>query len=205
MPMNEKDVFIKKMIFKNDGTLDEKLISDKEFDELDEKVFYNIMVSREDIERGNIQYTLKQFERIEKKKSKARTSSVILFDGYNDDPREIYEIPEIRSWIRRFLKQKPYFFYFISPVDTSYMKMWLFCLCDVKREGNDITLKSAKNLVEKITQDAVSYSKKLKDSIEVQYSLANLIMEKLDYDKHCNYENIIIKRKPITIDFKYLV
>jgi hypothetical protein len=38
----------------------------------------------------------------------------ITFGGYDDDVREIYEIPEIRDWCIKAIEKYPYLFYFIE-------------------------------------------------------------------------------------------
>jgi len=54
------------------------------------------------------------------------------FEGYDDVPTEIYEIPAIRKWVHRFSKKYPYFLYFIEKdITDSYVPL-LACLCDVQ-------------------------------------------------------------------------
>jgi len=35
-------------------------------------------------------------------------------DGYNDDPRELFEVPEIRTFVRELDAKWPYWFFFLS-------------------------------------------------------------------------------------------
>lgn len=53
----------------------------------------------------------------------------LIVDGYNDDPREIFEVPEVRAFIKNIDQQWPYWFFFLSQVDDS-IKMLESCLCD---------------------------------------------------------------------------
>ena len=39
---------------------------------------------------------------------------LVFFDGYNDDPREIFEVPEIKSWSRRFFEVWPHWLWFFA-------------------------------------------------------------------------------------------
>jgi hypothetical protein len=38
----------------------------------------------------------------------------ITFGGFDDDVREIYEIPEIREWCLKAIEKYPHLFYFIE-------------------------------------------------------------------------------------------
>ena len=53
----------------------------------------------------------------------------LIVDGYNDDPREIFEVPEVRAFIKSIDQQWPYWFFFLSQADDS-IKMLESCLCD---------------------------------------------------------------------------
>jgi hypothetical protein len=56
-----------------------------------------------------------------------RTSLVV--DGYNDDPRELFEIPEVRAYFKRLDQVWPYWFFFLSQADES-IKLLESCLCE---------------------------------------------------------------------------
>lgn len=43
--------------------------------------------------------------------------------GYDTDPRELFDIPEIRSWFQKLTKEIPEFFYWIDV--TSYMFIFM--------------------------------------------------------------------------------
>jgi hypothetical protein len=53
----------------------------------------------------------------------------LVVDGYNDDPREIFEVPEVRVFIKSIDQQWPYWFFFLSQADDS-IKLLESCLCD---------------------------------------------------------------------------
>jgi hypothetical protein len=53
----------------------------------------------------------------------------LVVDGYNDDPRELFEIPEVRAYIKRLDQAWPYWFFFLSQADES-IKLLESCLCD---------------------------------------------------------------------------
>lgn len=53
----------------------------------------------------------------------------LVFDGYDTDPRELFEIPEVRRYIQQLDALWPYWFYFLSQADDS-IKIIESCLCD---------------------------------------------------------------------------
>lgn len=53
----------------------------------------------------------------------------LVVDGYNDDPRELFEIPEVRAYINRLDQAWPRWFFFLSQADES-IKLLESCLCD---------------------------------------------------------------------------
>ena len=97
---------------------------------ISEPVF--LMFSRRQIEECDITEPLEFLRRL------TATSQVALnycgrvglvVDGYNNDPREIFEIPEVRDFVKALDQQWPYWFFFLSQVDDS-IKTLESCLCD---------------------------------------------------------------------------
>jgi len=62
----------------------------------------------------------------------------ICFSGYDEDPREIYNIPEIRIYMNKLVNEKPYLPYFLTK-DKNTRVLVMSCVCDVeilKTENN---------------------------------------------------------------------
>jgi hypothetical protein len=53
----------------------------------------------------------------------------LIIDGYDTDPRELFEIPEVRRYIQQMDALWPYWFFFLSQADDS-IKVVESCLCD---------------------------------------------------------------------------
>ncbi len=53
----------------------------------------------------------------------------LVIDGYNDDPRELFEIAEVRTFIQALDARWPYWYFFLSQADDS-IKLLESCLCD---------------------------------------------------------------------------
>ncbi|MCU0735859.1 MAG: hypothetical protein MUF20_10105 [Methylotetracoccus sp.] len=91
-----------------------------------------LMFSRQQVEAGDISETLALLRRLTEDRQTAidfcgRISLVV--DGYNDDPRELFEVPEVRAYIKRLDQAWPNWFFFLSQADES-VKMLESCLCE---------------------------------------------------------------------------
>jgi hypothetical protein len=140
-------------------------------------------VSREDVEKGRLESYLREFKKFEKKR--LRGNITIIFQGYEQDRREVYQVREITNWIDRLLKNVPHLFYFLSR-DNYAMRIAFFCLSEVVgRSGMEvsITKEQGRRLIEKVTKSAVIYAKKSKDSAAEQWSLAGSILDELGYEQ----------------------
>ncbi len=63
---------------------------------------------------------------------------IFVVAGYNDDPREVYSVPEIRIFFRALYEQWPFWFYFCR-LDGEFLWVMMFCclesLSAVKVQG----------------------------------------------------------------------
>lgn len=68
------------------------------------------------------------------KKSEGKLSFFI--DGYNHDSREIYEIPEVKDWMKKVFEDFKYWGYFLDMrkdfIKFTGMRLFIACLCDGK-------------------------------------------------------------------------
>ncbi|MFD2640042.1 hypothetical protein [Piscibacillus salipiscarius] len=84
-------------------------------------------ISKSKITNRNVKQHLKAFSEIEKHQTKFKNKVVLMFQGYDYDSREIYEIREIRRWVRKLVEQKPHIFYYLS-VEFETMAIILPCI-----------------------------------------------------------------------------
>lgn len=141
-----------------------------------------IGVPREAVERGHVESYLREFERLGKRNALGRV--MFSFDGYDYDPREVFQIPEIRKWLNRITTNIPHLFYFLTK-ENAAIRIAFLCIAPVVNSvggSADIDTARAKNLIEKLTKSAVAFAKKKKHSGAEQYTLANTIMQELGYD-----------------------
>ncbi len=65
---------------------------------------------------------------------------VMFIEGYDDDPREIYAIPEVRKFYQQLWQRWPYWLYFCN-LDAENLMMMVMCCLDsleaLKVQGRD--------------------------------------------------------------------
>ena len=82
-----------------------------------------------------------------------------MISGYDDDPRELYQIPEVVSFIKDLNSNLPFWLYFVNTADKRFFSWMIACLCQAMSLDQD---------EETIYADfnAVAYN----DLIETQFS-----------------------------------
>lgn len=144
---------------------------------------YLMDIPREAVEGGRLEPAIREFEKLSKRNFRSRV--MLNFSGYDFDPREVYQIPEVRKWVNRLITNVPHLFYLISRENYA-MRIVFLCIAPVAgRRGDqvDIDVSGAKRIIEKVTKSAVTFAKKAKEPEGVQFALANDIMDELGYDQ----------------------
>ena len=93
--------------------------------------YVGIVVSRQEAESLDIAPTLNVLESLLYDAETVRMFQGqvgLSFHGYDTDPRELYQIPEVRQYLASLDSKFPYWFYFLS-TDDEILKMIAFCLC----------------------------------------------------------------------------
>lgn len=94
----------------------------------DEPVYF--LLSRDKVEALDIEAPLGALRTMAATADTARAFAGrvhIVFDGYNDDPREVYQVPAVRSFVMKLTEQFPHWFHFMNKVDDSLLVI-LKCL-----------------------------------------------------------------------------
>jgi hypothetical protein len=78
--------------------------------------FLSIIISRKDIEAGDISGALSSLMQLLNPEAAIRYCEKVDIGvhGYDDDPRELNEFPEVRDFINRLDEKFPYWCYFLS-------------------------------------------------------------------------------------------
>lgn len=84
---------------------------------------------------------------------------VLNYDGFNDDPRELYEIPETIAYTKEILKKYPELFYFLEEDTQKWMLLSLNSPKVVEVKGID---KSVEVNVSKLINDILDIHKRMR-------------------------------------------
>ena len=87
------------------------------------------MISRREVEAGDLDSVLsrlKVFRANREDTWRYRGQMTLVVDGYDDDPRELVDILEVRTLLRRLEAAWPFWAYFFNQVDDS-IKLLLSC------------------------------------------------------------------------------
>ena len=94
----------------------------------DQLIFYQF--SRDKVERGDFSHFLSLYA-LDKLPTGRRlremmNAMMFVIEGYDDDPREVHSIPEIRRFYAAFRDAWPYWLYFCN-LDTEALRMMVLC------------------------------------------------------------------------------
>ena len=62
---------------------------------------------------------------------------VFLISGYDDDPRELYQIPAVVSFIKDLNSKLPFWLYFVNTADKRFFSWMIACLCQAMSLDQD--------------------------------------------------------------------
>ncbi len=150
-----------------------------------------IFAGKDDIESMNYQPLIDLIERICLNKhhlSKFRENIEIGIHGFDDDSRELYQIPEVKNWIIDIFNHVPGLTYFLTNGKQSqFLKVFLYS--SVKLMNIDSPLKTGKVWVE-------FESKELTNVFETLFSDLNTVTEAFNISTESNeaISNNIAKR-----------
>ena len=88
-----------------------------------------LLISRREVEQVDLASVLARLKVFRATREDAwlyRGQMSLVVDGYNSDPRELVDIPEVRNLLRRLEAAWPYWAYFFNQVDDS-IKLLLSC------------------------------------------------------------------------------
>lgn len=97
-----------------------------------------LLISRREVEQADLASVLSRLRVFLATREDAwryRGQMTLVVDGYNHDPRELVDIPEVRTLLRRLEVEWPYWAFFFNQVDDS-IKLLLSCVAGSRYLGN---------------------------------------------------------------------
>ncbi len=95
----------------------------------------HIVVDRRDVEACNTDELLQMLSPLVADAEAAwelRGKLSISFHGYDEDPRALYTVPDVRKFVSRVNAVWPHWFFFLNQIDHS-IKLIAACLCELSR------------------------------------------------------------------------
>lgn len=96
-----------------------------------------LVISRRQVETCDIASVLTELKPFLATREDAwlyRNQMAMVVDGYNDDPRELVDIAEVRAFLRALEREWPYWAFFFNQVDDTTI-IFLSCLCGAHYPG----------------------------------------------------------------------
>ena len=93
--------------------------------------FLSVVVDRKDVERcdpGPVLQVLGRLLQDRQTVERFRGRVEVAFYGYDDDPRELYEIQQVRGFVSELDKKFPFWLYFLN-LSSGTLVLVLLCLC----------------------------------------------------------------------------
>lgn len=90
-----------------------------------------LLISRRQVEEGNIKSVLQQLKILTAAREDTwlyRGQMSLVIDGYDADPRELVDIPEVRKFLTEFATAWPYWVFFFNQIDDSLVILGS-CVC----------------------------------------------------------------------------
>lgn len=109
--------------------------------------------------------------------TKGKGKLAISFYGYDDTPKDVYEINEIRKYTQLLFKKCPSIFYFLTNIDYTRTVIFL-CLCEsesIKRTSPiNVQGVPSESTIRKIIDGILDYGEKVNENSSV---ISNLLDE----------------------------
>jgi|SRR5437764_4182838 hypothetical protein len=108
-----------------------KMTGQREMKFGDKAVFFYSVDKEEELFKMNFEGVDMFFKSLDLMGDKAIGKAMILFDGYNEVATELYEIPQVRKFVKEMFRRHPQLLVYIN-FDLEGEKVLLSCLFDVE-------------------------------------------------------------------------
>ena len=96
-----------------------------------------LLISRHEVESGDVASVVSRLKPLLATREGAwryRGQMTLVVDGYDNDPRELVDIPQVREFLHELDQQWPYWVFFFNQVDDTII-IFLSCLCGGRYPG----------------------------------------------------------------------
>lgn len=99
-----------------------------------------LAIDRESSLRGEVAFAMSQMWPMVSTAGAMRQNAHCLtmtFDGYDNDPRELYEVPEVRAYMRKLLDHCPWLAYLLSKWDAGIFRILPALMCGTSNSARN--------------------------------------------------------------------
>lgn len=151
-----------------------------ELDQTDQLV---IEVDKARVKHRDIEFHVRIFRELERSNVNMKNKIIFLFNEYDDDPRELYEVPEVRKWLTRLIKSKPNILYFLNE-EAGTLRLVLSCIfeCQVVSSTADLrwtVIKPQPEWMSSILDTVLAYSLQRSGCVEEIVEVRQRILRNL--------------------------
>jgi hypothetical protein len=129
--------------------------------------FFNVVISRQQIESGDVSSVLSVLSELLYKEAAIHYREMVdvAVQGYDANPRELTELPEVRDFVKKLDEEFPYWCYFLSK-RTAGLMFILSCLSTPYRspEASDPAWRNS--IAEYLTQRGLPAMNALCETVE---------------------------------------
>ena len=142
-----------------------------------EMLFFS--VSKREVINKDYKRIINSLEIFKEAGTEAKSKLFLVFDGYNNDKREIYEIPEIRNFVKYIYNKYKYLFYFLTTIDNNRSIIYA-CINDLEVIHTDnnpivgVRIIPNKKTEDEITNAMIEYGTKIGET-EMQREIFTFI------------------------------
>ena len=114
-------------------------------------------VSKREVMNKDYKRIISSLDILKKAGKESKRKLCLSFDGYDNDKREIYEIPEIREFVKYIYDNYKYLFYFLTLIDNNRNVIYA-CINDLEviHRNDEYNVKYRIIPNQKIKQDTVN-------------------------------------------------
>lgn len=137
-------------------------------------------VTKKEVINKNYKRLLESLQVLRRAGKHGKEKLMIVFEGFDDDEREIYAIPEIRAFVKEIYERYSYIFYFLTNIDNNRTIIYA-CLNDYEsykeEKGDKVALRIIPNatIQERITTEMLKYGISQDDLLETRRILVTFI------------------------------
>lgn len=165
------------------------------------------IATKEDIKSNNYKSLIDGFERLAQNKEiilKHRENVEILIHGYDDDPRNLHEIPEVVEWVKNIVQKVEGLSFFLinDLVNSQFLKVFIFSQVQITRTNQYKAVhhgilqqqvfyntKNTNYILESLYVDLNNFHHKHKLPIEINIEISNNLVNLISGGEYLKQKN----------------